>query len=736
MESNDKRTAVAELRRGTDCLRSGDLDAARQHYQQALEADPDNAGIWFLLGAVALERGDATSAASCMSNCLARQPLHAEAANSLGIALRKLDRPTEAISAFRRAMASKERYFAAAFNLGIALEAVGDDAEAEATYRRVLSWGGHAGSATCLANLLRRKGRTSDAFPLFELAQRLAPQNSGTCCNLAFALLESQRADEARACARIATSVDPDNPVGWRALGLAENLLDHNQVALAALRKAAKLAPGDATIAAELGTILIGEGYIDEARMLAGLAATAKFEGERMRWQIALSLPSVYASEAQVDAERQRFARGLDEISDGLRLESPEQRRDAYRAACSASTFLLHYQARDNTKLQSRFGDLVDRVMAAVAPQLMQPIARRSRTDGRRVRVGFVGSHLMHHTVSRYFRRMITGLDPARFEISVWYGGKTDDFSTQEITGHVSRFEPYPGDPLTTAERIRREGLDVLIYPEIGMDPRHQVLGAMRLAPVQCVLYGHPVSTGLPNMDYFLSGAGLEPENAQAHYREKLVLLPGLGAAPVRPPAPGAGTTPSTVEAARPLLLCLQNPLKLPPSFDRTLAAIAAGTGGCIGFFIRNVGIGQRFRQRIEAAFQQYGLDPSRALVFMPKTKHEGFLQTVWRADLILDTPGFSGGATSLDALSVGAPVLAWETDMARGRQTAAMLRLIDAADLIVGNEGDYIATAVALCRDAERRSELRARIGANVGRLFDDNAPIEALAAFLASVA
>jgi predicted O-linked N-acetylglucosamine transferase (SPINDLY family) len=268
------------------------------------------------------------------------------------------------------------------------------------------------------------------------------------------------------------------------------------------------------------------------------------------------------------------------------------------------------------------------------------------------------------------------------------------------------------------------------------MDPRHHVLGAMRLAPVQCLLYGHPMTSGLPNMDYFLSGVELEPENGQAHYREKLMLLPGIGAAPVRPPPLGADGPLGAGTAEQCSLLCLQNHLKLPPSFDRTLAAIAAQTGARIGFFTRNAGVGLRFRQRIEAAFRQQGLDPSRALTFLPKTKHEDFLQTVQNADLILDTPGFSGGATSLDAFSVGAPVLAWETNMARGRQTAAMLRLLDAADLIASNEDDYVAGAVALCRDPDRRADLRMRIRTHVDRLFDGKASIDAFAAFLESVA
>jgi protein O-GlcNAc transferase len=735
-EPERKAFVEAQEKHGTKCLRNGHLDAAQAHFLQALEADPRNAALWFLLGTVALKRNNAATAVTCLNNCLARQADHAEAANYLGIALRKLGRPQDAVAAFRRALASKQRNTAAACNLGAALEALGDDAEAEASYRLALSWDGHVESATRLANLLARQARAADALPYFELAQRLAPRNAFVCGNLALGLLAVGRPGRAKACAQLATSADPGNAFGWRALGLAENSLGDNEAALLALRKAAELAPSDATIAAELATTLLETGDVDEARSLAARATTAEQFGESLRWQIALSLPPVYDSEAQVESERRRFARGLEEIDDGLGLGSAEQRRAAYRAACRASTFLLHYQGHDNTALQSHFGDIVGRVMAATAPQLMQPIGRRSFNNGQRVRVGIVSSHLMHHTVSRYFRRMITALDPGRFEVIVWSGSEVDDFSTKEIASRASRFERYSRDPLATAERIRAEGVDVLIYPEIGMDPRHHVLGALRLAPVQCLMYGHPVTSGLANMDYFIGGAGLEPENGQSHYREKLVLLPGIGASPARPPVLDMDDLPGSGAAEPGILLCLQNHLKISPSFDRTLAAIAAETGRRIGFFFRNTSGGGRFRQRIEEAFRSQGLEPSSTLVFMPKTNHEKFLRTIRDADLILDTPGFSGGATSLDALSVGAPVLAWEGAMARGRQTAAMLRLVDAPELIASNEDDYRASAVALCRDRDLRAELRKRICANLESLFDGQASIDAFSAFVESVA
>lgn len=264
------------------------------------------------------------------------------------------------------------------------------------------------------------------------------------------------------------------------------------------------------------------------------------------------------------------------------------------------------------------------------------------------------------------------------------------------------------------------------------MDPRHHVLGALRLAPVQCVLYGHPVTSGLSNMDHFISAAALEPENAASHYRENLVLLPALGACPERPPAAGEGSWLDQFADDGQIALCLQNHLKLVPSFDAVLAQIAKRSGARIGFFVRNVGVARRFRERIEAEFHRHGLDPARSLAFLPAKDHAAYLGGVARAALVLDSPWFSGGATSLDAFSVGTPVLTWEGQMARGRQTHAMLGLMGVDGLVAADEGDYVAKAVALLGDQAVLRGLRERIVERSGVLFEHGEVIAAFENFL----
>ena len=736
MTAQDQRLAIEQLQKGIIQHRAGQLGLAQSHYQRAAKLDPKNPSAWHLLGVAALQMDNLALAAKHLRTCIKVSPGFAEAHNNLGVALRRMGRHAESVGAFRGALAARERYVEAVYNLGLACESMGKPDEAERAYRQALSWRNNDfNCANNLGNLLRRQSRLSEALPWLDLARRLQPDSAQANGNYAMLLSDLGRHAEAVTHARIATAIEPEKSEWWQALGVAERLQKNTGPAIAALRQSIALAPDNDIALSELGVALAEDGAVEESREILSRARPNERHAERMRWTILLSLPSVYRDEAQIDFERERYARSLDSIAAGLRLDTQQQRFGAYEAICGVATFLLHYQDRNNTLLQNRFGDLVHRVLTAALPQFMQPCSWHPRARDERVRVGVVSSHLMNHTVSRYFRELLVGLDPQRFDLRVWYSGAELDFSTKQIADRSTAFEQVNEEAYATAGKIRAAELDVLIYPEIGMDPRHHVLGALRLAPVQCVLYGHPVTSGLSNMDYFVSGAALEPADASGHYREKLVLLPGLGARPEPRSTTFDGDWVDAFTQGAPLLLCLQNHLKLLPSFDAMLAEIVQRSGAKLGFFVRNEGVGRRFRERIENAFRQRRLDPDRDLIFFPAQKFEAFLGAVQRASLVLDTPWFSGGATSLDAFSVGTPVLALEGPMARGRQTSGMLRMLGLDELIATSDEDYVEKATALMRDASRRTALRETILARKSVLFEDDAPVRAFADFVERV-
>jgi hypothetical protein len=79
------------------------------------------------------------------------------------------------------------------------------------------------------------------------------------------------------------------------------------------------------------------------------------------------------------------------------------------------------------------------------------------------------------------------------------------------------------------AKAVRAANLDILIYPEIGIDPVGYFLSYARLAPVQAAWFVHPDTTGIKSIDYYLS-SDVEVPRADMFYSETLIRFRGLGA--------------------------------------------------------------------------------------------------------------------------------------------------------------------------------------------------------------
>ena len=244
------------------------------------------------------------------------------------------------------------------------------------------------------------------------------------------------------------------------------------------------------------------------------------------------------------------------------------------------------------------------------------------------------------------------------------------------------------------------------------------------MAPVQCVIWGHPDTTGSPYIDYFLSSELLETADADAHYSERLVRLPLLATYFERP---GAGSGPSASSlippASRPhTYVCPQTLFKFHPDFDEILAGILNADPlaeivlleGRVAYW--TIGLKQRFEKTLPGGASR--------VRFLPAMPRDEFMNLLASSDVILDPLHFGGGHTSYEALAVGTPVVTLPGEFLRSRITQALYRKMGFTDLIVSTPQQYIETAVRLGTDRSERDRVSTQILERCPILFDD--PLE----------
>jgi predicted O-linked N-acetylglucosamine transferase (SPINDLY family) len=330
---------------------------------------------------------------------------------------------------------------------------------------------------------------------------------------------------------------------------------------------------------------------------------------------------------------------------------------------------------------------------------------------------------------------MITAFDRRLAEITLIHTAAREDDVTRRFVSGADAYLRLSAGHAEVAQAIRARDLDLIVWLDVGMETTGAALAALRLAPVQAVLWGHPVTTGLPSIDVFLSAETMEPPDATRHYTERLHRLPGLGTCYT---APSAATTALPAELASGaaggvLAFMPQMVQKLRPRFDRALARIAAAAPelrlAMTPHFLEPPV--RRYRERLARAFAAEGVELDQRLRLCRWVTQAEWLGVAQAADFALDAFDWSGGNTSLEMFWYDTPIVTLPGALMRGRHTMAMLASMELPQLIARDADDYVRIAIELANSADFRAEMRGRIAERKHRLYDDRAVVDAFAAF-----
>ena len=458
-----------------------------------------------------------------------------------------------------------------------------------------------------------------------------------------------------------------------------------------------------------------------QARDMATTAA-ARFP-DRLSFQFdsRLLLPMVYADGADLVSQRKRYEAGLTELESML----PLMQKDPARIySLERSNFLLAYQGRNDLALQRRYANVLGSMISAADPVLRELPAGRSRWDGqRKLRIGFVGKWFFSCTAGNYFERWITRLDATRFERFVYYTGQTNDEVTTRIGEAAEHFARLQADARSNALAIRANDLDILIHPEVGMSTGSYLLSSLRLAPIQCAGWGHPVTTGNSQIDAYFSCAQMEPADYREHYSERVLLLDGIGVDFALPLTEAKGERSEFgLPASGRLYFCPQSLFKIHPDMDEAFAKILQGDSAAVLVFFQadSRAVTFDFADRLTRTLAARAVNAKGQIKFLPRLGTDAFRKALKLADVVLDPFHWSGGGTSLDAFVGNIPVVTLPGRFMRGRQTAAMLRMMGADTLIASDVDGYVRTAIEVATNRTLNHDLCAVIGANKRVLFD----------------
>jgi hypothetical protein len=273
---------------------------------------------------------------------------------------------------------------------------------------------------------------------------------------------------------------------------------------------------------------------------------------------------------------------------------------------------------------------------------------------------------------------------------------------------------------LATAERIRADGIDILVdLKGYTYGSRAEVLG-YRAAPIQVNFLGFPGTLGTSLVDYIVTDPIVTPPEAASDYAEKFAYLPDCyqpndRKRPIGPPV-------ARVECGLPesgfVYCCFNNTYKITPAmFDLWCRLVAEVEGSVLWLLDANL----QAKDRLCAEARARGVDPQR-LIFAPRLPLAQHLARLANADLVLDTLPYNAHTTASDALWAGVPVVTCPGETFASRVAASLLKAADVPELVATSLDEYAGIAVRLAQDPSALAALKGKLLTRRGTcaLFD----------------
>lgn len=669
----DPNYALAHSNLGATLHDLGRLGEAAASYRQALKLKPDYAKAHNNLGATLHDLNRLAEAEACYRQALAIEPGYAEALSNLGNTLKDLGRLQDAEDCLRRALEIRPDFAEALTTLGIMQKDLGRMADAEASLRQAVEREPDSFDANYhLAALLYALDRLEDCCAAYRRALKLKPDDFDANCNLGLALRYLGRTDEAVATLGRALKVRPDSAIALSNLGIAYMDIGLMDQAEATLRHALQFAPNIADVHSNLGLVLMGMGRLVDAETSLRRAAELAPNAAKIRSNLGSVLNNLGRLDEAVTCYRQAMALAPDYAM-------------AHSNLLHCLSQVAGTDARELFAEHCRFGACFETPLMA----RWRPFAR-PRDATRALRIGIVSGDLRDHAIAYFIEPILASLSRyPTLSLHAYANHVGEDPVTQRLRTHFRQWASVVGmTDDDAAQRIRADGIDVLIDLSGHTAKNRLLVFARKPAPLQATWMGFPGTTGLHSVDYFLSDRlFLPPGQFDDQFTEKIVrlpagapFLPSDNAPPVNAlPALGCGHVTfgsfNRLSKLRPQVIALWSQLL------RSLPKSRLLLGG--------MHEGDEYQVLIDW-FAREGIARDR-LDFHRRCGMDDYLRLHHQVDICLDTFPYNGGTTTLHALWMGVPTVSLAGGIAASQSGAAILGHAGLGDFVAHGTADYL---------------------------------------------
>lgn len=691
--------AVLQINLGEVCRLRGKKKRAHTHLTQAIALQPNLFQAHYNLALLEINLGHTERAVEHLKQTLELKPEHIASMSTLAALFLRKKSPEEALPLLEQAIALGSQNPNDFVNLGLIFKNLGQEMNAGQAWEKALHLRPNSVSILeALAALMKKTGRAAQAKVLYQRWIKQDPQNNKAWLKLAYCLSESGDLNSALAIGKQASRLFPDSFELHSFSAQIHHQLNQLQLEEAAYTEMLRIRPESKKALTGLAALFEQQGNLEKAQQQYYKLLQSNPESDLLRLHIDLLSPLILPSLQAVDDIEQQLHAVLDQwLKKGLRFHFSDISFFTSQTICYYTYFTRGSAHAFKEKICALFHPHIPRYI---------PLKQTGKPH-----IGYVVTKGHEGIFIRWSEQRLNHLPKGQFQITIFadqlgFQKKIASKITHPDIMHIH----VPIDVQKSAEIIHNAACDILFFWENGTDRQNFFLPFFRLAPVQ-VHYGWPISSGNPEMDYFLvqqDSISAQPEVYTSG--EKLLPIPGSAFYINTPPFPERPKSQSELGLPnqKRIYFCAQNLLKIHPDFDWAIQAILKDPNAAI-ILVKNQAdyVTQALQDRLQASCK----DVYERIVFLPRLKYSDYLSVIQHADLILDSFHYAGSTTTQEAIFAGKLVINLPTPYFRGIGTLICYQQLGVLDTIAKNREDYVSKVHYFGQNIEARTAVVTRV-------------------------
>lgn len=439
--------------------------------------------------------------------------------------------------------------------------------------------------------------------------------------------------------------------------------------------------------------------------------------------------PAIPMSNEEIDILRKKTFEKIGQAisDDSLELTIDDQFLDP-------PMFYYTYDNKDNLELSKKLYQLFKKSYLE-----LQEKFEIEQNNNKKIKIGFVSEFFNNHTIEKLFKGLIFNLDKSNFDINVFYfdngKGFNNEFLENEKENKLKNFQ-LPKLFKDKVNLILKQNLDIIFYPDIGMSSLLFYLSFLRLAKFQITSWGHPETTGNPNIDYFLSSKLLEidTQEAQKHYSEKLILCDYL---PMYLSKPNIKKINDDEIKSNNVYSCPQTLFKLHPDFDEVILKILKKDKKAKIFFIKDKN--ESFYKKILNRLQKKLPQEINRVTFLSPLEKTEYIHHCGRTSVLLDPLYFGAGNSFHESMVYGTPTVTMPTKYLRTKIVEGAYKQMQIKKPpVVDNIEDYVSAAIEIANmDQNKLLEMKKYYSESAEKyLFENKEALKSFQNMMISIA